>query len=848
LLPDTCYPDVSGNPVNGDTIYWTTTTSDGLGRAVSVTLPDGHQTTTAYSVENDTVNGAPWLGTQTTVTDPMGKQKRYLNDAFGNLLRVDEPNASGTLIETARYSYDAAGRMQTVGMRKNDGSYTQSRTFSYNSAGQLQSSTTPEKGTVTYAYYADGTLQNKTDAKNQTLWYAYDSNRRLLTVSLGANQSTAVAQAAFGYDSDPTSGYNAGYSSGRMTTASSSSGFTWHYTYDLMGRVSQQTLQTPFIATYANIFPSVVVTPSAGYSYDSDGKFTGMVYPGTIGFNWTLYREVWQPGTSYQTTYDAVGRATGLNAWDPVNYVWNPVTASAAYNAAGQITGWQEGAVALTRGYDAARGWMTTLTASAGYPYNQTYLNMQYGYNAGGQATSVTDSVNSGQAVTSYTYDNLNRLASATTPNWSVSWTYDEFGNRTSETGTGTAASLTSSLSYDQSTNRITTSGYGYDSNGNLTASPGKTYAYDAFDHLASGSYGAGNSYDAFGRRIARTLSDGSTQFYFYDIGGKLVQEYHFDPNTQCSVYGNLVPCPQLDGTPPVYTYFAGQRVGQWTDRTGSKRRDASSTSHYYPYGEEITSTNNDTFKFAQLYRDSDSGLDYAKNRYYASGIGRFLTTDPSGGSASVGDPGSWNRFVYVQSDPVNGIDPTGQARMSPGDLQAMAWCAPVSTEGLEPDPVRKLMDDCFDPYQPSQPPGGGGSICWIQLKYRGADAPLRRTHDYLWVGDKSGVPHVLEGDRQGVSLVARDTPNGIQKDNPTGDSEQGDGLRGITPDGRNVCDIVARMIAADHAFSPELYGWPLMNGPTSNSVTHWLLLKGQVDSFFTEPPGAWGWNIPINQ
>ena len=289
---------------------------------------------------------------------------------------------------------------------------------------------------------------------------------------------------------------------------------------------------------------------------------------------------------SAQTTYDAVGRATGLNAWDPVNLVWNPMTSGATYNAAGQITGWQEGAVALTRGYDAARGWMTTLTASAGYPYNQTYLNMQYGYNADGQATSVTDSVNSGQAVTSYTYDNLNRLASATTPNWSMSWTYDEFGNRTSETGTGTAASLTSSLSYDQSTNRITTSGYGYDSNGNLTASPGKTYAYDAFDRLVSGSYGAGNSYDAFGRRIARTLSDGSTQFYFYDTGGKLIQEYHFDPNVQCSVYGNLVPCPTLDGTPPVYTYFAGQRVGQLTDRTGSKLRDASSTSHYYPYGE----------------------------------------------------------------------------------------------------------------------------------------------------------------------------------------------------------------------------------------------------------------------
>src|SRR5579859_7491090 len=32
-------------------------------------------------------------------------------------------------------------------------------------------------------------------------------------------------------------------------------------------------------------------------------------------------------------------------------------------------------------------------------------------------------------------------------------------------------------------------------------------------------------------------------------------------------------------------------------------------------YGEEITGTANDTFKFAQTYTDSDSGLDYAVNR-----------------------------------------------------------------------------------------------------------------------------------------------------------------------------------------------------------------------------------------
>src|SRR5260370_32691609 len=37
--------------------------------------------------------------------------------------------------------------------------------------------------------------------------------------------------------------------------------------------------------------------------------------------------------------------------------------------------------------------------------------------------------------------------------------------------------------------------------------------------------------------------------------------------------------------------------------------------------GEEITGTANDTYKFAQLIRDSDSGLDYAQARYFGNSI-----------------------------------------------------------------------------------------------------------------------------------------------------------------------------------------------------------------------------------
>jgi hypothetical protein len=44
-------------------------------------------------------------------------------------------------------------------------------------------------------------------------------------------------------------------------------------------------------------------------------------------------------------------------------------------------------------------------------------------------------------------------------------------------------------------------------------------------------------------------------------------------------------------------------------------------------------------------------------------GTGRFNTADPSRGS-NRGDPGSWNRYAYVQGDPINFNDAVGLNRL----------------------------------------------------------------------------------------------------------------------------------------------------------------------------------------
>jgi RHS repeat-associated protein len=78
----------------------------------------------------------------------------------------------------------------------------------------------------------------------------------------------------------------------------------------------------------------------------------------------------------------------------------------------------------------------------------------------------------------------------------------------------------------------------------------------------------------------------------------------------------------------------------------------------------ERTSSANDAEKFATYYRDAKTGLDYAINRYYWSGLGRFLTADPyvatADGANDPGEPQSWNRYSYVLGDPINLYDPEG--------------------------------------------------------------------------------------------------------------------------------------------------------------------------------------------
>jgi RHS repeat-associated protein len=133
-----------------------------------------------------------------------------------------------------------------------------------------------------------------------------------------------------------------------------------------------------------------------------------------------------------------------------------------------------------------------------------------------------------------------------------------------------------------------------------------------------------------------------------------------YQPKTLGTVHGYFKP-----GTTK---YWLGSRLllddGQvvWQDRLGSVVKRGSTTYKYFAWGEERTTGQTLTGKeqFGTYLRSDQTGLDYAVNRWYSNTQGRFMGADPYQASGGAADPGSWNRYGYVQGDPVNWIDPHG--------------------------------------------------------------------------------------------------------------------------------------------------------------------------------------------
>jgi RHS repeat-associated protein len=283
-----------------------------------------------------------------------------------------------------------------------------------------------------------------------------------------------------------------------------------------------------------------------------------------------------------------------------------------------------------------------------------------------------------------------------------LSFSYDGFGNLLSQQVTkGTAYSMT--LAYNGLTNRISSGGYGYDANGNLTAMPYLGLTYDVQNRLTRAVHTVNGTeeygYDPRNQRVWKKEANGHEWFYFYGPNAERLGAYRLS-----TFNGTHFEVGRLEmwfgGRLVVRSYGAAEEAtGVTLDRLGSEGR-------YYPYGEA-----RDGGSMFATYRRDATGLDYANQRYYSSTVARFLTPDPYQASGGPADPQSWNRYAYVQNDPVNYIDPLGlfRAKLVPDSHGEKVFQHSNGTsyprrptDGTQPRTPQELDEQYFDKFSAS--------------------------------------------------------------------------------------------------------------------------------------------------
>lgn len=273
-----------------------------------------------------------------------------------------------------------------------------------------------------------------------------------------------------------------------------------------------------------------------------------------------------------------------------------------------------------------------------------------------------------------FTYDLLQRLTSATylasqSAEKAFTFTYDDVGNRLTNTLNGTTA--TSTYNNDNQITAKDTASFTYDNNGNQVSrtiqGSTKTLTFDYEDRLLSftdpvSSTTAEFIYDAEGNRLKEEINNTPVMQYVSDVSGDLTYTLEAkDLTTNEStyyVYG-LGLLSQGDDTYEGRQYLLEDGLGNYryvVDTTGGETQ----AYEYDPDGNEFMGGTATDFRYKGEQLDDATGLYFMRARYYDPMTGTFISKDPVEGDIML--PQSQNGYSYAHSDPINLSDPSGEA------------------------------------------------------------------------------------------------------------------------------------------------------------------------------------------
>lgn len=607
---------------------------DALNRLVAEVNPLGHRTETGYdalgrrtlardALGNETHFGYDALGRLLSVTDAAGRVTRYLYDAAGNLTAHYDPAGNAT-----RYAYDLLGR----------------RVREINPLGRVWlTQYDPAGNEIARVDPAGQMISTTVDALNRPVLVAYPD-----------------VQVGFAYDAN-----------GNRTVMTDTLGIST-YTYDGLNRLTAS---------------SDAAGQAVTFTYDRTGLRTGITYPGGAGVSYSYDANGWlhrvtDAGGNTVYTRNELGAATAI-AYP------NGAGMASTYDAAGRLV-----ALANTR---------------AG---GQILASYTYQLDAAGNRTQITEDLLGISTTRAYTYDALGRLTSSVASDGTEHhYLFDAAGNirqiygtRQGEGGqietytidntTNAAGQLVSTV---DSVHGATT--YTVDRAGNRTgqASPDRlqVYTYDAAHRLRQAAvyvpngsggwtYDGGQyetyAYDGDGRRVRKAVlnSGGALQWqrsYRYDDTRQwdvLVEtgapgapdasaRYTYGENRDklAVVDGGGVYAFHLDGLGSVVAY---------TNAAGAPASAA--VASYGDYGQVLggAAALRTAWTYTGHEQDAYTGLVYAKNRFYDPESAQWLSADPFPGEPD--SPLTLQRYLYVQANPINAIDPLGLFDWSTGTIE----------------------------------------------------------------------------------------------------------------------------------------------------------------------------------
>ncbi|RON10681.1 type IV secretion protein Rhs [Pseudomonas brassicacearum] len=617
------YPDTSRH-----VFVW-----NGLGQLVEETLPDGGQRRFTYDV----------LGRQITRRDEHAAVTHYQWDAVGRLIQTTLPtgasrafsyNAYGKIIaerdELGRVTrFEYADDLHLVSRRINaDG--TQLR-YRYDNAQLLLTEIENESGEkYQLDYTPNGLIQQETGFDGRRTAYAYDLNGHLLEkTEFGDDGSQRVTT----YQRD---------SAGRLLVKTLPDGVNVEYCYDRLGRLVSVDDGHDHPLEFEYDQQDRLITEHQGwgtlrYGYDACGQLNRLRLPDNSALD-------------YHHAKGGALTAIDLNGTRLTTHVFN----------AGREQQRQQGQL-LSQYHHDEQG---RLQSHAVNQSNRPLYMRHYSYAVNGNLAAIADSRH-GQR--SYYYDALNRLTRVrhTRGEPAQSFEHDPAGNLQMHDRPGLATIKG---------NRLLLQGdrhYDYDVFGNLIRERRGTaqklvteYRYDCQHRLIGITLPDGRTasyrYDAFGRRIAKTVDGHTTEFFWQ--GDNLVAEsskehyrsYLYEPGgfrplAMLDGKGPRKACPfyyQLDhlGTPQELTDYGGEIV--WS----AKYNAYGKVSHLSHGADEKL---DQPLRFQGQYFDAESGLHYNRHRYYNPDIGRYLTPDP------IKLAGGLNGYQYTPN-PTGWVDPLG--------------------------------------------------------------------------------------------------------------------------------------------------------------------------------------------